>query len=145
MEIRNLVLAVNDCMQIMKFARKSAKLEKFAGRDVPEDDSSEEATNDAKLVNWQVVSDRMGGSRSRLQCSFKWGKLNEESRAQALVQKEDEPKKRSWRQIRAHKRVQEMRPGDVYDFLQAVSGCQAAQEGMSFQSHHPNPRFLPDS
>lgn len=145
-EIRNLAMAIHDCMQIMKDARRTAKLEKYEGRDVPESetDSDQEAA-DAKLINWQVVSDRMGGTRSRLQCSFKWGKLKDEDRAQALRQMKaaragpgaldhgqqsaKKKNKKSWRAIRAQKRVQEMRPGDVYDFLHAVSTCQAAQEG----------------
>ena len=141
-EIRNLIMAVHECIRIMRDARRSAKLAKYEGRDVPESEAeSDQDAADAKLVNWQVVSDRMGGSRSRLQCSFKWGKLKNDARVEALkhieaAQKglqapEQEParvKKNPWRQRRAERRVQEMRPGDVYDFLHAVSTCQAAHE-----------------
>ena len=142
-EITNLAMAVHDCMQMMKDARRSAKLQKYEGRDVPESetDSDEEAA-DAKLINWQVVSDRMQGARSRLQCSFKWGKLKNAAQVQALrrvkaaqegleaVDQEQRPAKSiSWRQKRAQQRVMEMRPGDIYDFLHAISSCQAAQEG----------------
>lgn len=141
-EIRKLVMAVHECIRIMRDARKTAKLARYEGRDVPESESeSDQEAADAKLVNWQVVSDRMGGSRSRLQCSFKWGKLKNDARVEALKQIEaaqkglqapdQEPapvKKNPWRQRRADKRVQEMRPGDVYDFLHAVSTCQAAHE-----------------
>ncbi|KAL8797477.1 MAG: hypothetical protein Q9195_000293 [Heterodermia aff. obscurata] len=142
-EITNLAMAVHDCMQIMKDAKRSAKLQKYEGRDVPESESdSDEEAADARLINWQVVSDRMQGTRSRLQCSFKWGKLKEEARIQALrqvqapqqdlgaVDQEQRPAKQlSWRQKLAQKRVMEMRPGDIYDFLHAISSCKAAQEG----------------
>lgn len=142
-EITNLAMAVHDCMQIMKDAKRSAKLQKYEGRDVPESetDSDVEAV-DAKLINWQVVSDRMQGTRSRLQCSFKWGRLKNEARIQALRQvkaaqkdleamdQEQRPgKSATWRQRRAQKRVMEMRPGDIYDLLHAISSCRAAQEG----------------
>ena len=141
-ETANLAMAVHDCMQIMKEAKRSAKLQKYEGRDVPESETdSDEDAVEAKLINWQVVSDRMRGTRSRLQCSFKWGKLKDQARVQALRQakaarglevadQEQRPaKKVTWRQKRAQKRVMEMRPGDIYDFLQAISSCQAAQEG----------------
>ena len=142
-EITNLAMAVHDCMQIMKDAKRSAKLQKYEGRDVPESESdSDEEAADAKLINWQVVSDRMQGTRSRLQCSFKWGRLKHEAKIQALRQvkaaqkdleavgQEQRPaKKNTWRQRRAQKRVMEMRPGDIYDLLHAISSCQAAQEG----------------
>ena len=141
-EIRNLIVAVHECIRIMKDARKTAKLAKYEGRDVPESEAeSDQEAADAKLVNWQVVSDRMGGTRSRLQCSFKWGKLKKHARVEVLKQieaaqkglqvpdREPAPvKKNLWRQRRAERRVQEMRPGDVYDFLHAVSTCQAAHE-----------------
>ena len=143
MEITNLAMAVHDCMQIMKDAKRSAKLRKYEGRDVPESETdSDEEAMDAKLINWQVVSDRMHGTRSRLQCSFKWGKLKKEARNQALRQakaaqknlenmdQEQRPvQKDTWRQKRAQRRVMEMRPGDIYDLLHAISSCQAAQEG----------------
>lgn len=141
-EVRNLITAVHECIRIMRDARKSAKLAKYEGRDIPESEAeSDQEAADAKLVNWQVVSDRMRGSRSRLQCSFKWGKLKNDARVQglkqidaaqeglqALNQEQSLVKKNPWRQRRAEKRVQEMRPGDVYDFLHAVSTCQAAHE-----------------
>lgn len=142
-EVANLATAVQGCMQIMKAAKRQAKLEKCDGREITgaESESDSEETT-AKLINWQVVSDRMGGTRSRLQCSFKWGKLKKKEQERFTKQmeevqkdlddsdRENEPtKKNSWRQRKARNRVQEMRPGDLYDFLQAVSMCQAAHEG----------------
>lgn len=143
LEVSNLVNAVRECMEIMKTARKRAKLEKYEGREFPDSEPETDGGADAaQLVNWQVVSDRMGGSRSRLQCSFKWGKLKKQDRDRFMKQmkavqkdletsdRENEPvEKVSWRRKKAQKRVLEMRPGDVYDFLQAVSICQAAHEG----------------
>ena len=141
-EVANLATAVQECMQIMKAAKRQAKLEKYNGREITDSEPESDDEAMAKLINWQVVSDRMGGTRSRLQCSFKWGKLKKQERKQFTkqmkeVQKDldeserenESAKKNSWRQRRARKRVQEMRPGDLYDFLQAVSTCQAAHEG----------------
>ena len=77
LEIAKLAFAVRDCIDIMHTARQQAKLDKDAGRDNPGTSPESNGEADAaKLINWQVVSDRMGGTRSRLQCSFKWGKLN---------------------------------------------------------------------
>ena len=147
LEICKLGDAVREVMKKMKDTRKDIrkqlKEKKYEGRDVPDSEpESDGEADDATLINWQLVSDEMGGSRSRLQCCYKWGKLKQQDRdlfvkQMKAVQKDLETSDRedksvekvSWRHKRAQKRVLEMRPGDVYDFLQAVSTCQAVHEG----------------
>lgn len=54
-------------------ARLRGLEEKYEGRDIPDAEWHQaQNVDDSKLINWQVVSDRMGGFKSRLQCSFKW-------------------------------------------------------------------------
>ena len=136
-EVRNLVRAVDECTQMMRQARRRAWEEKFEGRDLPE---SGPDMDDSKLINWQVVSDRMKGSRSRLQCSFKWAHLRDADRRRftkevRAAQKEQDvmaakkkPKKKPWRKMKALKRVEQMRPGDKQELLEAMSGCGADDE-----------------
>ena len=106
---------------------------------------SDQEHMDMKLINWQAVSDRMGtygGGRSRLQCSFKWGKLKQDDRtrymryAQASQQGFDGPlpndnttKSAGWRMKQAKKKVMNMLAGDRYDLLQAILSCGAPTEG----------------
>ncbi|SCU80390.1 LADA_0B07118g1_1 [Lachancea dasiensis] len=37
--------------------------------------SKKRDTNSREAINWTVVSERMGGARSRIQCRYKWNKL----------------------------------------------------------------------
>ena len=141
-EVRNLVRGVDECMQMMKEARRRALEEKYEGRDLPDPgpDADQDA-DDMKLINWQIVSDRMGGSRSRLQCSFKWGKLKDADRrrfmkeiraarrGRNIVEAEKKPPKNPWRMKKALRRVEQMRPGDKQDLLEALSACGALEEG----------------
>ncbi len=149
-EIKNLVMAVHDCMKVMRYARRAEKERKYAGRDVPdsEPDTNDEA-EEMKLINWQAVSDRMGengGGRSRLQCSHKYSKLKLADRSAYMRQvrqagermkrlEEGRPEKKSsksregWRYKSAKKRVANMKVGDKYDLLQVLSTCRVSEEG----------------
>ncbi|MCJ1269072.1 RNA polymerase I enhancer binding protein [Lobaria immixta] len=145
-EVKNLCSAVYECMRMMKQEQKRARQERFDGRDVPESEpESDEEIQEIKLINWQAVSDRMGpagGGRSRLQCSFKWGKLKTAdrdrywkevraaTRAKPPLQKNNSSKEKGqWRLRKALKNLRNMKPGDRYDFLQAFSTCGAVEEG----------------
>jgi hypothetical protein len=144
-EVKNLCWAVYDCMMTKREERRKAKQEEYFGREIPESEpDSDQELAEMKLINWQAVSDRMGtggGARSRLQCSFKWGKLKNaerdaymrEVREVVRRQKESErrqaQKKTPWRLRKAHKRLRNMKWGDRYDFLQALSTCGATDEG----------------
>lgn len=144
-EVRNLCSAVYACMRMMSEERKRARQDKFYGRDVPESEpESDEEVQESKLINWQAVSDRMGpagGGRSRLQCSFKWGKMKvadrdrylkevkAAARAKPTTRKNKiRQEKGSWRLGQALKKLRNMKPGDKYDFLQALSTCGAVEE-----------------
>lgn len=136
-DVRNLAKAVDQCMHLMRDARLRALQEKYEGRDIAEAEWNEARNvDDSKLINWQVVSDRMGGSKSRLQCSFKWGKLKDADRRRFMkevraAQKAGiprKPTKNPWRRTKALKRAEQMRPGDKLELLEALSGCRALEE-----------------
>lgn len=66
-EVYELKIAIGDCLAL-HLATKDAE---FKVGDLPETKS----VAMEKLLNWAVVSDRMGETRSRLQCLYKWKKL----------------------------------------------------------------------
>ena len=140
-ETKNLCWAVYDCMLARKAEAKKAKEEKYRGRDMPESEpeDSDQEIRDMKLINWQAVSDRMGesgGSRSRLQCSFKWGKLKKAERDQYMREirdmlkdhKKSEGRKPKWRHRRAIRKLRNMKSGDRHHLLQALLTCDVEKE-----------------
>ncbi len=160
-EVSNLCRAVHDCMMAMKEERKRTKMAKFQGREVPESElESDSEAADMKLINWQTVSDCMGpvgGGRSRLQCSSKWGSLKMEQRKNYLKEVDDilkgkkapqphqngktSSRRKGWRLSKAHKTLNNMKAGDRFDFLQAFSGCRAIEEGNIPWKHLGNEDF----
>ncbi len=149
-EIKNLIMAVHDCIRVMRQTHREEKEKKYAGRDLPDSEyDTDEEVEEMKLINWQAVSDRMGengGGRSRLQCSHKYGKLKlagrraymkdiREARESMRRLVEGHPQKKSstssdgWRYKKAEKRVANMKTGDKYDFLQLLSTCNVQEEG----------------
>lgn len=138
-EVRYLCKAVNECMQAMAVERRHAKELEYEGRDLPESDTDEEI-REIQLINWGIVSVKMGGMRSRLQCLYKWKRLKNDDRIQYLkhegrirreIKQIDSGKGpgRNWRLGKAQRRVANMLPGDKYDFLQALAACGAYEEG----------------
>ena len=144
-EVLNLASAIYDCVQTMKVERRQNKVAKY-GDDAPySDDEWEEDVAPLKLLNWQAVSDRMGahgGTRSRLQCSGKWGKIKEEDRERLLRdvrtsqpsqdllgQADGHLNPASWRIKKASKKVVNMLAGDRYDLLQLILHSGAPTEG----------------
>jgi len=94
-----------------------------------------------KFLNWQMVSDRMGGRRSRLQCSYKFKKLHERqgqisghvegeiAASTAVDQSSETPEKRSsWRVDQAQKNWRKMLPGDKYRILQDIVDSETIEE-----------------
>ena len=149
-EIKNLVMAVRDCIMVMRQTRREEKEHKYAGRDLPDSEpDTDEESEEVKLINWQAVSDRMGangGGRSRLQCSHKYSKLKLADRrayireirkagenmrrlAEGRPPKKATTSKDGWRYKKAMKRAAHMKAGDKYDLLQALSACRASDEG----------------
>ena len=137
-EVSQLCKAVNECMQAMAVERRRAKELKYEGRDVPESDTDEEI-RETELINWGIVSERLGGTRSRLQCSYKWKRLKNEDRIQYQkhegrirreIKRIDSGKgpARNWRLGLSQRKAANMLPGDKYDFLQALADCGAFEE-----------------
>ncbi|KAI9772007.1 MAG: RNA polymerase I enhancer binding protein [Geoglossum simile] len=89
----------------------------------------------AALINWTIVSEKMGGTRSRIQCSYKWKKLQkiaarEKEQAKAHGDRtavEPQPKK-TWRAKRAEGNYFKMLPGDKYDLLKALKDSGTYEE-----------------
>ncbi|KAL8732136.1 MAG: hypothetical protein Q9166_002883 [cf. Caloplaca sp. 2 TL-2023] len=139
-ETRNLVKAVHDCIRLLQEEKTRAKAEKYEGLDIPESEpESDQEIQDLKLINWQVVSDRMGGTRSRLQCSYKFNHLKAANREYYLkvirrlatgkgFKSSADSHTESWRWRQSKRKLRNMRPGDKYDFLQAFANCSAPTE-----------------
>ena len=145
-EVRNLAMAIDECVYLMKRDRRMKKALKYEGREMPvSEDESDHERAAQRLVNWQAVSDRMGhhgGGRSRLQCSMKWAQLKRKVRKAYLKEAElaridpstqqldTTPKKSNagWRLRKGAKRANNMKAGDKQDLLLALTTCPAIDE-----------------
>ncbi|KAL8915544.1 MAG: hypothetical protein Q9171_000109 [Xanthocarpia ochracea] len=140
-ETRDLVKAVNDCMRLLREERARAKEEEYEGREIPESEpESDQEVQDLKLINWRIVSDRMGGTRSRLQCAYKFNHLKKADRdyytkvirrleaGKGFTAKADSQHSEPWRLRQSMRKLRNMRIGDKYDFLQLFSDCGATSE-----------------
>ncbi|KAL8788462.1 MAG: hypothetical protein Q9213_001685 [Squamulea squamosa] len=140
-ETHSLVKAVDDCMRLLREERRRAKEDKYEGRDMPDSEpESDQEVQDLKLINWQAVSDRMGGTRSRLQCAYKFNHLKaidkkyymklirmlEAGERSALQADSQTPE--PWRMKQSMRKLRNMRTGDKHDFLQLFANCDAASE-----------------
>ncbi|MCJ1253993.1 RNA polymerase I enhancer binding protein [Lignoscripta atroalba] len=142
-ETRALCRAVSECIWLMREEKKRIREEQYYGRDEPLEEKEEVAEEaETKLINWQIVCDKMGGRRSRLQCSYKWKRLQGEVREKYLKQIREAKKDvqalengdirestNQWRLKKARKKVANMLPGDKYDILQALFHCGTSEEG----------------
>jgi len=146
-EVKALVKAVGECMWLMQNELQEQRDLELQRTGVARDRVVELLSEDQleKLINWQVVSDRMQGQRSRLQCSYKWSKLKiaglidfkkaarkanrEMSRlAQGYVEQPGTTRK-DWRARKSRKKIEaQMLTGDKLDFLQALSHHRAKEE-----------------
>lgn len=122
-EIECLEEAVAECIAAMREAKQEHRDREAYGRDPAEQPDEDER----EMINWGVVSAKLGGSRSRLQCSYKWKWLQEEPQRK-LKEQEKKLKKlvekglkksRTWRVKQAEKKYQCMLPGDKYELLDA--------------------------
>jgi len=79
-----------------------------------------------QLIDWDVVSDRMGRQRSRLQCRNKWEKLKEAKVRDAAIDQahleagEDLQKGRSPRYLQAKANYEHMLPGDKFSIIKLI-------------------------
>ncbi|KAI9797478.1 MAG: RNA polymerase I enhancer binding protein [Candelina submexicana] len=138
--------AVAECRESMRSAKaKQAKTptikEGFGSFSVgPTEEDDED--NDVDLINWSVVSEKMGNIRSRLQCLYKWKKLkqNEEleiEKRQKEAEEDDhfsdpdhpvKPAKITWRTKRAKANFAKMLPGDKLEILRALAESSTYEE-----------------
>ena len=83
---------------------------------------------DIELIDWQLVSEKFGRTRSRLQCLDKWNRLTrlEDSEGDS---KELELGPTSWRVKTANKDIKHMRREDYLELLIALRNSHAGREG----------------
>ncbi|KAL8774968.1 MAG: hypothetical protein Q9209_000447 [Squamulea sp. 1 TL-2023] len=140
-ETHSLVKAVDDCMRLLREERRQAKEDEYEGRDMPDSEpESDQEVQDLKLINWQAVSDRMGGTRSRLQCAYKFNHLKAIDKkyfmkmirrleaGEGSTLQADSQTPVSWRLKQSMKKLRNMRTGDKHDFLQLFANCDAVSE-----------------
>ena len=145
-EVRALCKAVGECIWLMREERRQRREWEMEHQgfvlDLDEDAETAELEG---LIHWQVVSERMGGARSRLQCSMKWKQLKNAGRADLArtlkkatqlmdrVERgeplEKEYASKDWRNRQARKKVSKyMKAGDKCDLLEALLRCGAEEE-----------------
>ncbi|KAI9707079.1 MAG: RNA polymerase I enhancer binding protein [Candelina mexicana] len=138
--------AVAECRESMRSAKaKQAKnptiKEGFGSFSVGPNEEDDE-DNDVDLINWSVVSEKMGNIRSRLQCLYKWKKLKhseevEIEKRQKEAEEDDKfsdpdhpvkPAKITWRTRRAKANFAKMLPGDKLEILRALAESSTYEE-----------------
>lgn len=136
-EVQSFCNAIMYCMQALKDERRQVRIEKYGKDALDTDSGSDQELDDMKVINWQIVSDRMGGMRSRLQCIFKWSQLKTKQQRELLRKYGDgsafeESKtttKNPWRKKRALDKVANMKIGDQHALLRAIVDSGATTEG----------------
>lgn len=118
-EVDLLKVAVAESMDAMRKANRERKKRLAAkGRTIGQQNMEEK-----DVINWVIVSEKLGGARSRLQCSYKWKTLggtanNREEKLRKVVQLGSK-ELRQWRKKHAEKMYPYMLPGDKYELLNA--------------------------
>jgi hypothetical protein len=137
-EVRSLCTAVLDSVETMKDERRQRRRNNDGKRGPVSESESDMEEEDMKAINWQAISDRMGGQRSRLQCSGKWRQLEKQEKndvAQSILDQRGlqgrrlQPTKNPWRMKNATKKVANMKPGDMHALVQAILDCCVPVEG----------------
>jgi hypothetical protein len=110
--------AVEECIQAIKEGRRTAGQEQDASAD------------DEALVDWQTVSQKMGRTRSRLQCQTKWKSIKERMESNAPDAVAKAPVSSSmWRFEQAEKGARAMKPVEKLALLYAIRDSGAGSEG----------------
>jgi hypothetical protein len=86
-------------------------------------------SSDEDLIDWQVVSQKMYRTRSRLQCMNKWKKLKEREDAENEGSYASAPISESRRLDEADSIYDKMKTGDKYQLLCAIRDSHADREG----------------
>ena len=138
-ECKDLCRAVGECIYLLRKDRHQRKA--LGIEDDMDADSEDEQFIDAKLINWAIVSDRMEGSRSRLQCLYKWNAMKNIERKRYQREVRETGKKMAHliktgklpesRVIQAQKKVaSRLLPGDKCDILRSVLRCGVRSDEM---------------
>lgn len=116
----NLRAVVGECIQAVR-ELKAAEIARNPGM-------IHDPRPDIELIDWQIVSEKFGRTRSRLQCLDKWNRLTrlEDSEGDS---KELELGPTSWRVKTASKDVKHMRREDYLELLIALRNSHAGREG----------------
>ena len=136
LEEQQLIVAVHQCIkEIRKLQRKEAK-ERSRKGDLPQPQPAPET-----LLNWAAVSDKMGATRSRLQCSIKWKTLSSRIEQEQQTGEEDVTTSSAgpaglrsqaimagWRVQASEKNYKKMRPGDKYRLLCDIEESETINE-----------------
>lgn len=117
-EIRNLVRKMPDCMEALRAAFEEKHPRESKQKRATEKRRGSSATDGSVVINWDLVSEKMGKKRSRLQIMSKWKAL-EHTYSQ-------DPKEtffteaNHWRVENGQKWAQQMLPGDKYNVVRAM-------------------------
>ncbi|KAH7058749.1 hypothetical protein B0J12DRAFT_737379 [Macrophomina phaseolina] len=117
-EIRNLVRKMPDCMDALRQAFDEKHPRESKQKRATEKRRGSSATDGSVVINWDLVSEKMGKKRSRLQIMSKWKAL-EHSYSQ-------DPKEtffteaNHWRVENGQKWAEQMLPGDKYNIVRAM-------------------------
>ncbi|KAB2574110.1 SANT domain DNA binding protein [Lasiodiplodia theobromae] len=117
-EIRNLVRKMPDCMDALRTAFEEKHPRESKQKRATEKRRGSSATDGSVVINWDLVSEKMGKKRSRLQIMSKWKAL-EHSYSQ-------DPKEtffteaNHWRVENGQKWAEQMLPGDKYNIVRAM-------------------------
>ncbi|KAK5148997.1 hypothetical protein LTR04_000212, partial [Oleoguttula sp. CCFEE 6159] len=129
-EEKDLLAAVDECLVALKEEEERQRKLQASAPD------AEDRKNPEALLSWSIVSEKLGGQRSRLQCMYKWKRLQErlEKGEKAALQIPNRKDHKSRRMKRAEENYKNMLPGDKYEVL-----CQVRDviEGFDHEENIP--------
>lgn len=117
---------VAECISLVRELKRNDML-KFDGDDRAK--YLEDSPADIDLVDWQQVSEKMGRTRSRLQCSQKWKRILDREDADKGDAKPIVVNGQSWRERDARLDTQTMHSDDKLKILHAIRESQVGREG----------------
>ena len=85
--------------------------------------------DEERLIDWQKVSEKMHHTRSRLQCSYKWKRLNAANKSDNEGDERNPIISRSWRLRDAKVQARTMSTTEKLRLLQAIRDSGASREG----------------
>lgn len=111
-----LSIAVEECIAIIKAARRRSGNHRFMD-------------DEEKYIDWTKVSQKMGYTRSRLQCSQKWKKLKHRQDPNDEDEGAQKPIGASWRLEEAYRDARALSASDKLRLIYAIRDSGAAREG----------------